>query len=102
MENNKILFWAFIDAVGTFIYVALVAWLLFNGGTIFGQVHSFAAPLMLLMLFIVSAIITGSLVLARPAYLYFNGFKKEGINLVLATVLFLFIFTLLVFIFLLL
>ncbi len=89
MEKNKILFWAFIDAVATFIYVAGVALILFNGENLFGEVKSFAGPVLILMLLILSATITGSLVLGRPIYLFLNGFKLEAIKLLLLTALFL-------------
>ncbi|MDZ4216710.1 MAG: hypothetical protein U1C97_00130, partial [Candidatus Gracilibacteria bacterium] len=55
-------------------------------------------PMAMLMLFIVSASITGSLVLGKPLLLAMKGKTKEGLILLLTTVLFLAIITALVFV----
>ena len=59
------------------LYTSGVAWVLFNGPRIFGRMTSFWAPLAVLMLFVVSATIVGSLVLGRPILLYLDA-KKNG------------------------
>lgn len=83
---------SFINAGGTFIYVSAVAWVLSNGQKLFGNVSGFAAPLLILTLLVVSASITGLLVLGKPIHLYLNGFKKEAFVLLFATLAWLLVF----------
>jgi len=72
-------------AAGVFVYVAAVAWLLFNAPGVLGKEPSFLGPLFALLLFIVSATITGLLVLGKPLQLYLDGRKTEAIALLMAT-----------------
>ncbi|MCX6731673.1 MAG: hypothetical protein NTX55_01660 [Candidatus Parcubacteria bacterium] len=97
MKNSKLLFWAIIDSLGIFVYVSLVAFIMFNSQKLFGKIDNFTGPLVLLLLFIVSAVITGSLFLGRPAWLYFNGLKNEGVRLFFYTLASLIVITLIVF-----
>ena len=53
-------------------------------------------PIFMLLLLIVSATITGLLVLGKPIYLYFNGQKKEALVLLFATLAWLVFFLLFV------
>lgn len=82
----------FINSVGVLIYTTIVAWLLFNGERFFGKASNFLMPLFLLLLFMVSATITGLLVLGRPIHLYLGGFKKEAIKLLFSTLAWLVLF----------
>jgi hypothetical protein len=91
MKNSKLYLWAAADAIGVAIYTSLVAWIMFNAKDIFGEVKNFAAPLIILLLFILSAVTTGSLVLGRPIYLFVNGLKNEAVKLLAVTILFLFL-----------
>ena len=96
-NNDKAVWYSLGHAVLVFIYTSGVAWLLFNAQSIFGQVHNFFGPLAMLMLFVLSAAIVGSLVLGRPAWLYFDGQKKEALQFLGYTILWLFILTVIVF-----
>ena len=98
MTKQKIIAYAFLQSAGTFIYATLVAWLLFNGEKFFGKFSGFGGPLVMLLLFILSATITGSLVLGQPIHLYLSGAKKEAFQLLGATLAFLFLLTLLTFV----
>ena len=98
MKNSKLISWSLINAVLTALYVALIAWLMYNGGTYFGKAESFIMPLALLLLFVVSAAITGLLVFGRPIYLYLGGAKSEAIKLLFYTIGFLAFITIAVFI----
>jgi len=98
MTKQKIITYAFLQSAGTFIYVSAVAWLLFNGEKLFGQAGGgFGMPLAMLLLFVLSAAITSSLVLGQPIHLYLSGAKKEAIQLLIITFTFLFLLTLLAF-----
>lgn len=48
------------------------------------------APIIMLMLFVFSAAITGSLVLGRPILWYIDGKKKEAVHLLFSTLIFFF------------
>lgn len=87
-DKKRILWYSAVNAVATFAYVAAVAWTLTNAGRIFegSTTPSFLIPLGMLMLFVASAAITGSLVLGRPAYLYFEGKKKDAIWTLIYTI----------------
>lgn len=76
----------------SFFYVAIVAWLVFNGGHIFNNKPSFLVPLFMLLLFIISASITSFLVLGKPVILYFNGLKREAFILLFSTLAWLALF----------
>lgn len=97
MKNSKLIFWAVVDSLGVWAYVSLVAFIMFNGEKLFGKINNFTGPMMILLLFVVSAIITAALFLGRPAYLYFNGMKKEGTQLFFYSLVCLVIITLIVF-----
>lgn len=85
MKKADYLVKSFLSAAGTLIYVSGVAWLGFNSQKIFAQQNSVLVPMFALLLFVVSALITGSLVLIRPINLYLNGLKKEALTLLFAT-----------------
>ncbi len=97
MKNSKLLLLALLNSLGASAYIAAVVLLMNNAQKFFGQANNFLAGLAMLLLFVISATIVGSLVLGRPAYLYFNGFKKEGIALLVFTIAFLVVITMAVF-----
>ncbi len=97
MRAAKELSHAFGHAVLVVLYTGGVAWVLFNGQRIFGKVTNFWGPLALLMVFVVSATIVGSLVLGRPALLYVNGKKNEALPFFGSTLGWLIVFTLVIF-----
>lgn len=98
MENKKVWQWAFINAVGVFFYVVLVALLMTNSEKIFGQMNTFFGPAAILLLFVFSALVCGLLVFGRPVYLFLNNFKKEAVKMLLCTVVSLFAITVLAFV----
>jgi len=97
MTKRKIIAHAFLQSAGAFIYIAGVAWLLANGKQLFGEFSGFGAPMAMLLLFVLSATLTGLLMLGRPIHLYLSGAKKESFQLLATAVAFLFLFTLLAF-----
>ncbi len=92
MKKSEYLLRSFINAAGVFVYVALIAWLGFNSKTIFGEAPSFIAPLFMLLLFVVSACITGLLVLGKPILMYLNNQRREAIVLFSVTLSWLVLF----------
>ena len=86
--NKPILKYALINSVLTSLYVALVGSFFHFVPVIFGgkeKPDTILAPIAMLLLFLVSASICGSLVLGRPALWYLDGKKKEGVTLFLYT-----------------
>ncbi len=96
MNRKPIITYAFLHAVATVVYVALVALIITNSNTLFGKTPSILTAMAFLLVFVVSAAITGSLVLGRPALWYFNGNKNEAIKLALYTIAFICLTTLIV------
>ena len=96
MDNKKLLTWSFINSAGVLIYISAVAGLVLNGEKIFGKMEHIWGPIAFLLLFVFSALVTGLLVLGRPVYLFLDGFKKEAVKMLLYTVGWMFLITLLV------
>jgi len=62
----------------------------------FGKANNMLAGITMLMIFILSALITGSLVLGRPIIYYLDGKKAEAIKLLFYTIASLFVILLIV------
>jgi len=97
MTKSKLVLWSVLDALGTLVYTAGVAWLMYNGNNLFGQAKTFWMPLALLLLFVFSALVVGLLVLGRPIYLYLNGAKSDAIKLLFYTAGWLFLIVVIIF-----
>ena len=93
MKTSKLLLLALLNSLGTSVYIAAVVLLMTNAQKFFGSANNFLGSAAILLLFVISATIVGLLVLGRPGHLYFNGFKKAGIALLLFTIVFLFVIT---------
>ncbi|MDP3741178.1 MAG: hypothetical protein Q8R08_02515 [bacterium] len=99
MPNSKTILHSLLHALGVLIYVLFVAIVMNNAENIFGQAENqFWIPAAILLLFVVSATIVGLIVLGRPAYLYLNDKKSEGIKFLFLTVGWLIVITILVFV----
>jgi hypothetical protein len=67
------------NALGVVAYIGLIALLFSNVQNVFGpDVKGPLVPMMMLLLFVVSALVTGSLVLWQPAKLLVEGKKAEA------------------------
>ncbi len=98
MQQNNIPWYAMLHALGVLVYTSLVAWLMSSGEKIFGQMNNFWGPTAILMLFVLSAAVVGALVLGKPIMLYLDGHKKTAVHLLLMTIGWLFLMTILVFV----
>jgi hypothetical protein len=85
MKKTDYLMKGFINAGGVLIYISAVAWLGFNSQRFFGGRSDFLIPVFALLLFVISASITGLLVLGKPILLYWDGRKRESVVLLFAT-----------------
>jgi hypothetical protein len=98
MKNSKLIAIGFLNAFGVSLYVTIVALILRNGEKIFGKMDNFLSPVAFLLLFVLSAAITGTLTLGRPIWLYLDNRKLEAVKLFFYTLGWLFAITLTVFI----
>lgn len=89
MSIKKAGFW---QALGVTIYCSLVGLLFWQGNRLFPRVNQYFAPVMMLLLLSVSVLVCGLLVFYKPYKLFFAEKKKEAVNLVVSTSLWLFVF----------
>lgn len=90
---------ALINSLSTFAYIVLIGIFFRNIEKInFGERDTVLAPIFMLMLFVLSAALTSSLVFGQPLFWYLDGKKKESLQLLASTLGIFFIITLTVFI----
>lgn len=97
MKDSKLVLNGFLQAAGVALYIVVVSWIMNNGQKIFGKMDNVIGPVAFLLLFVLSAAITGGLTLGRSGMLYLGNHKTEAIKLFVFTVGWLFVFTLIVF-----
>jgi hypothetical protein len=95
--DSKPCWQSLVHSLGVFIYITIIASIMSNGGKLFNKADNFWNPIAFLLLFVFSALITSSLVLGRPIYLYFDDKKEEAVKFLLYTIGWLFAITLIVF-----
>ena len=76
---------SFLNALGVTAYVAIIGTVMTNGERIFGEINKATGPIAFLMLFVLSAAVTGSLVLGKPILMYLNNQKSEAVKLFIYT-----------------
>lgn len=84
---------SFFNALGTVAYISIVATIMQNGSKLFGEKDNFATPIVFLLLFTLSAITVGGLVLGKPLMLYLDNKKNEAVAVFLQTAGWLAVFT---------
>lgn len=95
MKNKKLCKLAVLNSAGVAAYIFLVAIFINNASKIFGPVdNKLISPVVFLLLFVFSALLTGFLILGKPVMMYLDGQKKEGVKLLLMTGACLFVFLL--------
>lgn len=97
MSTKEILQRSFLNTFGVAIYVSVVATVMTNGEHVFGRMPGVVAPFAILMLLVLSATVTGTLVFGKPVLLYVEGDKKSAVSMVLYTMMWLAVFTFLTF-----
>ncbi|KKT25420.1 MAG: hypothetical protein UW11_C0027G0004 [Parcubacteria group bacterium GW2011_GWA2_43_9b] len=86
MSNPKLIFRSLTHSLGVFIYIIAVASLLSNANKMFGSGQTFWTPAFMLLLLVVSATITGALVLGKPILMYLDNQKSAAIKLFFYTI----------------
>ncbi len=97
MEKSKLISRSFTNSLGAAVYIAAVAWILFNGQTVFGKIENFWGPFAILLLFVISASAVAALILGKPVLLYLEGEKKAGVSIFLYSLAWLALFVVIVF-----
>jgi hypothetical protein len=92
MTNKQLMGRSLINTVGLAVYVFAVANIMQNGEKWFGRVPGLLGPTAFLMLFVLSAAVSGSLVFGKPILVYLDGDKKGAVAMVLYTMLWLTLF----------
>ena len=82
-----------LHSIATVFYILVVATIMTNADSLFGQMNGFLGPVVVLSLFTLSALVVGTLVLGKPLMLYLDGKKKEAVSLLLATISWMGLFT---------
>ncbi|TAK56946.1 hypothetical protein EPO17_03345 [Patescibacteria group bacterium] len=88
---NPILKTAFIHAIATALYVALLVSGIFYAPKTPDQSFTILMPIIMLLLFVFSAAVTSYLVFGRPLLWYLDGRKAEALQLLAYTLLVLFV-----------
>ena len=86
MKNSIIFKLAALNATGVAVYVFFVSLFINNAEKVFGPTDdNLIAPVVFLLLFVCSALVTSGLILGRPIMMYLDGTKKDGVKLLIAT-----------------
>ena len=86
MKNSNLFKLAAFNSLGVLIDVFLVSLIINNGERIFGSGdNKIIGPIVFLLTFVFSALLTGFLILGKPLMLYLDGQKKEGVKLLFYT-----------------
>jgi len=96
MKNSKLFLYGLTHALSTAIYIGLVAFLMQNAEKIFGKMNNLMGPVAFLLIFVLSAAVTGALVLGKPVLMYLDNQKKEALKLFFYTLGWLLIITVII------
>lgn len=78
---------AVLSALGVYLYIFALVSVVFNAEKLFGSVEpGWLGPTLFLTIFVLSAAVTGSLVLLKPVMLYADGNRKDALRLFSFTV----------------
>jgi heme O synthase-like polyprenyltransferase len=82
MNTSSLVKRAALSALGVYAYIAVLVLVVFNAEKLFGPVEpGWLGPTLFLTLFVVSACLTGTMVLLKPVMLYADGNKKDALRL---------------------
>ncbi|MDD4333153.1 MAG: hypothetical protein PHT51_03505 [Patescibacteria group bacterium] len=94
MSNSKLVKFGLLHSTLALAYIFLIALFFNNAQKMFGDGKNFFIPIFMLLLLVLSVAVMGVLIFGKPLMLYLDGAKKEGVKLLLYTIGFLFIMTL--------
>ncbi|MBU0531057.1 hypothetical protein KJ910_00975 [Patescibacteria group bacterium] len=85
MSKCNVCILSLAQATAVFIYIILISLFLNNAEQWFGQLDGVTAPVLMLMIFVFSAAVTGGLVLGVPILMYLEGAKAKAVKNFVAT-----------------
>ena len=88
MNKSKLLLIGFLQALSLIIYCTLISGIFWLGENFFKGPPDFIITAFILLLFVFSAAVTGSIVFAYPVYLALNQQIKEALSIFAYTILF--------------
>lgn len=97
LKKENILALSLLDSLGLTIYIVLIAILMNDAEKVFGKMDNYLGPVAFLLLFVISAIITGTLFLGLPVLFYLDNKKSEAIKLFFYTLIWLVVLMIIVF-----
>lgn len=89
MKKSKLAVYALVQALGVLAYVSAVTLFMRNASSLMGSDDTFWSPIIMLMLLVSSASVSGALVFGRSIFLYLDGLKKESVLVLAYTIGFL-------------
>jgi len=93
MNKKQIILNSLLHALAVVAYVVIIAFIMNAGNELFSSANQIHTSIGILLLFTVSAAITGLLVFGRPVYLFLNGQKPEAVKFLFFTLGWLFCMT---------
>ena len=98
MKKTNLIIRGLLHSFGVLLYIIVLTIFFSQANSWLGQTdHKILSPLLAMLLFVFSALLTGGLVLGKPIMLYIDGQKKEALKLLLFTGGGLLIFTVITF-----
>jgi len=79
-KNLKLILNSFLNAGGVLVYITALNLLLTNGEKLLGKMNGLLGPVIILLLLVISASITGLLVFGKPIWMYLEGDKKDSLK----------------------
>lgn len=98
MTKSKLIKISLLNSILAALHVSAVALLMSNGQKLFGHNNNVFSGIAILLLFVISAAVMGSLILGRPVLMYLDELKKEALKLFYLTVAWLALIATLIFI----
>ncbi|MBU1000444.1 hypothetical protein KKE78_03570 [Patescibacteria group bacterium] len=86
MKKFSLPFLAFLQATGLLIYISIVSLIFAFGNQIFGKMNNYFGPILLLLIFVLSATISALLVLGRAGFLFWEKRYNEAFPLLFWTI----------------
>jgi hypothetical protein len=93
MNKKQIILNSLLHTLAVVAYIVIVAFIINAGNELFSKANQIHTSIGVLLLFTVSAAITGLLVFGKPIYLFLNGQKQEAIKFLFLTLGWLFCIT---------
>jgi hypothetical protein len=86
MQNKKLILRSLVHALAAVIYILLVVLFLSNAEHTIGQANRVLAPMVFLLLLVISASVMCLLIFSKPITLYLENQKKTAWQMLLCTI----------------